>query len=406
MGSTSAEPAPAVVAIAPGNHHTCALTADGAVKCWGRNEFGQLGNGSTTDSVTPVDVVGLSAGVTAISSNGDHTCALTDAGGVKCWGYNGWGQLGNGQSGNYLTTPVDVTGLTSGVQAISAGGDHTCALLTDGSARCWGLNNYGQAGNNTSGNAWLGPVHVCASGTGFGCTGGSVLTGIARISAGGLHTCAVTTGGALCWGTTTGNQACTRRRPARQPPPSAIRAFHRLPGVAYGRSGLFLVTDVPHGAETWPCRRRPHVLDNAFGQVGNGTNSTTSPNYPEPTPQNVTGLFSGVETVTAGNATCALTIAGGVKCWGLNDVGQLGDGFSATNSSTPVDVYTLGAGVASIGGGSRHNCAVTDAGGAKCWGANDSGQLGKPDHRSVRSQPYPVGRPLRRVQRPGIRVRR
>jgi len=195
--STSAAPAPPIVAISPGNHHTCALTSEGGVKCWGRNQVGQLGNGSTVNSGTPVNVTGLSTGVNAISSNGDHNCALTDTGGVKCWGYNQYGQLGNGESANYRTTPVDVSGLTSGVAAISAGSDHTCAVLTDGTGRCWGLNNYGQAGNNTSGNSWLGAVHVCASGTGFGCAGGSVLSGIARIAAGGLHTCAATTGGAL-----------------------------------------------------------------------------------------------------------------------------------------------------------------------------------------------------------------
>ena len=286
------------------------------------------------------------------------------------------------RAANYLTTPVDVTGLTSGVQAISAGGDHTCALLTDGSARCWGLNNYGQAGNNTSGNAWLGPVHVCASGSGFGCTGGTPLTDIARISAGGLHTCAVTTGGALkCWGSNYNGQLGLHEAPTSPPTTAECTTglsigCRALPTDVPGLS--LLVTDVSTGGAETCAVVAGGVMCwgyNAFGQVGNGTNSTTSPNYPEPTPQNVTGLFSGVETVTAGNATCALTITGGVKCWGLNDVGQLGDG-TTTQRTTPVDVVSLGAGVAAIGGGSRHNCAVTDAGGAKCWGANDYGQLG------------------------------
>jgi len=298
--STSAAPAPPIVAIAPGNHHTCALTSEGGVKCWGRNQVGQLGNGSTVNSGTPVNVTGLGAGVTAISSNGDHTCALTDTGGVKCWGYNQYGQLGNGESANYRTTPVDVSGLASGVVAVSAGSDHTCAVLSDGSGRCWGLNNYGQAGNNTSGNAWLGPVHVCASGSGFGCTDGSVLSGIARIAAGGLHTCAVVTGGALkCWGSNFNGQLGIGEAPTSAPTTAECTT-----GLSTGCRALptdvpglgLLVTDVSAGgAET--CAVVSGGLEcwgyNAFGQVGNGTTSTTSPNYPEPTPRNVTGSVTG-----------------------------------------------------------------------------------------------------------------
>src|SRR3972149_1363213 len=168
--------------------------------------------------------------------------------------------------------------------------------------------------------------------------------------------------------------AVSRRSPpaAATPAPSCRALPTDVPGLS------LLVTDVSTGGAETCAVVAGGVMCwgyNAFGQVGNGTNSTTSPNYPEPTPQNVTGLFSGVETVTAGNATCALTITGGGKCWGLHDVGQLGDG-TTTQRTSPVDVVGLGAGVAAIGGGSRHNCAVTDARGAKCWGANDYGQLG------------------------------
>ena len=102
----------AATAIAAGSFHTCALTDAGGVKCWGDNEFGQLGDGTKIDRTTPVEVVGLSRGVRAIATGEAHTCALTDTGGVKCWGWNWDGQLGDGTSGegNDRSTPVEVVG--------------------------------------------------------------------------------------------------------------------------------------------------------------------------------------------------------------------------------------------------------------------------------------------------------
>jgi alpha-tubulin suppressor-like RCC1 family protein len=139
-----------VVALSAGDHHACALTRAGAVKCWGFNRFGQLGDGTTWDDdrLAPVGVIGLGSGVSAVAAGHAHTCALTSAGAVKCWGSNRYGQLGDATQAD-RRTPVDVWGLASGVAAITAGFAHTCALMTSGAVKCWGANWSGQLGNGS-----------------------------------------------------------------------------------------------------------------------------------------------------------------------------------------------------------------------------------------------------------------
>jgi alpha-tubulin suppressor-like RCC1 family protein len=139
-----------VAAIAAGKYHTCALTSDGRVKCWGCNSYGQLGDDTTTWRMTPVDVSGVASGVAAIAAGAEHTCALTSGGGVKCWGRNAYGQLGDDTTTD-RHTPVDVSGLASGVTVIAAGESHACALTNGGGVKCWGSNAYGQIGDGTFG---------------------------------------------------------------------------------------------------------------------------------------------------------------------------------------------------------------------------------------------------------------
>ena len=151
-----------IASIATGTDHTCAVTTSGGAKCWGLNNYGQLGDGTTTNRLTPVNVSGLTSGVAAISVGTNHTCAMTTSGGAKCWGTNYYGELGDGTT-TFRTTPVDVSGLTSGVAAFTgqsgAFGSHTCAMTTSGGVKCWGTNYYGELGDGTSTNR-LTPVDV------------------------------------------------------------------------------------------------------------------------------------------------------------------------------------------------------------------------------------------------------
>ena len=167
--------------------HTCALTSGGAAKCWGFNGTGQLGTGTTSGSKTPVQVTGLTTGVTAITAGVMHTCAIAAGGAAKCWGFNSGGQLGNGTT-TTSPTPLQVTGLATGVTAINADTWNTCAVAS-GAAKCWGYNAGGQLGNGTTADSAT-PVQVSG-----------LTTGVAAISAGLFHACALTVAGvAKCWG--------------------------------------------------------------------------------------------------------------------------------------------------------------------------------------------------------------
>ena len=184
-----------VTNITASQYHTCAVTSDGTAACWGANNYGQLGDGSTTQSNTPVAVTSgalTNKTVTNITASNQHTCAVTSDGTAACWGANWWGQFGDGSTTS-SNTPVAVTmsGALAGktVTNITASNQHTCAVLSDGTAACWGGNNEGQLGNGTTTNASV-PVEVA--------------TGAAAIAAGAYHTLVLKSDGTL-WGT--GNNA-------------------------------------------------------------------------------------------------------------------------------------------------------------------------------------------------------
>ena len=360
-----------VMAVAAGYRHTCLLTGAGGVRCWGANESGQLGNGTQTDSGKPVDVAGLTSGVIAIAAGGQHTCAVTRGGGVKCWGHNDGGQLGDGNTnnGSDSSTPVDVRGLASGVTAIAAGDGSMCALTSAGGVKCWGWNVYGQLGNGQSDPSPTSTTPVDVSG---------LASGVSAISANLVQACALTTAGHVkCWGATTDNNTANSNVPVDVSGlgggVTAITAGG-LHACAITRGG---------GVKCWGWNRE--------GELGNGSRTDSK------SPVEVSGLTRGVTALAQGSthgsfnvlmdtSTCALTSAGGVKCWGPNGDGQLGNG-TTRDSSRPVEVSGLTSGITAIAVGGSHTCALTKQRGLKCWGNNSNGQLG---NGSLTNSPTPV----------------
>ncbi len=325
-------PLTGVTKIDAGGSHTCAILNTGGIQCWGANEDSQLGNGTTTDSTTPVAVTGLSSDATAIAVGGFYTCAILSTNEVQCWG-------------NGFLIPVIATGFSSNVAAIAAGISHTCAILTTGEAQCWGVNGFGQLGNGTTTDSNM-PVAV----TGLG--------GVTAMTAGATHTCAVSDSGVQCWGYNGSGQLGSGTM-INSNIPVAVTGLDGVTTMAVGSNHTCAVPDTGE-VQCWG--------NNVLGQLGNdtGTNSTT--------PVVVIGLNS-VNTIVAGaDHTCAL-LADEVQCWGLNHYGQLGNG-TTEDSHTPTAVIGLSSGVAAIAAGESHTCVLLSTGRVQCWGYNGYGQLG------------------------------
>lgn len=337
-----------ITAIAVGGFHTCALLEEGNVKCWGLNTSGQLGDGSTTDRSIPGEVTGLGDNIVSLAAGYYHTCALTSASGVKCWGNNASGQLGDGTQ-TFRSLPVDVSGLSSGVISITAGMYHTCALTAGGGAKCWGANGWGALGDGTN-TMRLVPTDVSG-----------LTSGVASLAAGYNHTCAVVGGGAKCWGRNWYGQVGDGTTADCNTPVDVIDLATGVSSLAGGESHT-CATLSGGGVKCWGA--------NAFGQLGDG-------NYADShTPVDVNSLTGIVVSLAAGrDHTCAAFPSGEARCWGANGYGQIGDGTTEVRSS-PAGVYDLASGVAALEAGEYHTCADMESEGAKCWGSNIAGQLG------------------------------
>jgi alpha-tubulin suppressor-like RCC1 family protein len=333
--------------ISAGAYHTCAVLGNGAVKCWGRNDVGQLGNRSNVSRSYPVQVAGLTAGVIGISAGRTHTCAVTISGAAKCWGDNQSGQLGNGSNID-SNRPVAVRGLNNGVASISAGSDHTCAVLIAGGVKCWGAGGYGRLGDGSNASSNV-PLNVVDLGT-----------QVKSIAAGGFHTCALLVDGVVkCWGWSVNGQLGNGSTFDVDGPVTVIDLDE---AVAISTGSLHTCALTTAGElKCWG--------SNGQKQLGRSRIQQSA------SPLVVSGLGDDITTISSsGSSSCAMSSAGIAKCWGWNQFGGLGDGTTISRHQ-PVQVIGL-TNLKAITVGSSHTCAVTALRRMRCWGYNQDGEVG------------------------------
>lgn len=326
--------------VVAGRLHSCALTSNGSVRCWGYQEVGQLGNGvsGVTERSPAVEVQGL-GNVTALAAYSDHTCAVSD-GGAYCWGSNDFGELGNGTRED-SGVPVAVEGLGDGVVAVATGGTHSCALTDAGSVKCWGEAARLGDGTNEASNV---PVDV------------EGLDDVVAIAAGEYHACALTgAGNVKCWGASyTGELGVPDLGFSLEPVD-----VEGLPGDITDLSAGFGFTCAITGSGATYCWGA-----NDDGQCGDGTGGGIQQQSP---PVEVSGLASSTGAIAAGVGFACAVVDGGARCWGTLKLGQ--------EELEPVAVGGLDD-ITAVAAGHGHACALTGAGAVKCWGDDEGGQLG------------------------------
>ncbi|WP_019851439.1 hypothetical protein [Desulfitobacterium sp. PCE1] len=344
-----------VISTAGGGGHTIVLKSDGTVWAWGKNFFGQLGNGDTLDSIKPVKVYGLSD-IKEIAAGSNYSIALDKDGSVWAWGCNSSGELGDGTR-FHKYTPVKVL---TGVQHITSYcGLHTMVLKKDGTVWAWGANHLGQLGDGTIIDR-LTPVQV---------TG---LSNVKEIAAGGLHSMALKYDGTVwAWGYNDYGQLGDGAKIDYYIPiltPIQVPGLSNVTKIASGPNhSIALQNDGT--VWTWG--------SNGQYQLGYDTGST----YRCSTPQRVPEL-SDIKEIEAGELhTIALKNDGTVYTWGMNYDGQLGDG-TTIKRKTPQKVNDLPE-IKTIAGGYSHTIALQNNGTIWAWGYNEYGQTGNQKKSNV-----------------------
>ena len=317
-------------------------------EAWGYNAYGQVGNGTISNSTTPVTATGLASGVTAVAGGGNYSLAVRN-GGVYAWGLNNSGQLGTGTT-NPSTTPVALTGnLSSGVTAIAGGALHSLAVR-NGGVYAWGLNSDGQLGTGTTTNSTT-PVALA----------GTLSSGVTAIAGGAYHSLAVRNGGVYAWGFNYYGQLGTGTT-TNSTTPVAL-AGNLSSGVTAIAGGAYHSLAVRNGGVyAWGL--------NNNGQLGTGTTTNST------TPVALAGtLSSGVTAIAGGDQHSLAVRNGGVYAWGYNGNGQLGTG-TTTSSTTPVAVSGITGTITAVAASANNSYALAADGSLWDWGINDKGQPG------------------------------
>ena len=365
-GQGSSDLLSGIVQVSLGSQHTCALKSDNTVSCWGSGTYGRLGDGTSDDRNYPVGVIAgqgssdFLRGIVQVSSGGQNTCALKSDNTVSCWGAGGNGRLGDGTnvSKSYPVRVISGQGssdLLSSIIQVSLGGQHTCALKSDGMVSCWGSGAYGQLGDGTAANRNY-PVGVIA-----GQGSSDLLSGIVLISSGGQHTCALKSDSTVsCWGSGTYGRLGDGISDDRNYPVGVI--------AGQGSSDLLSGIVQVSSGQSHTCALKSDGTVSCWGagysgQLGNG--ATTNKNYPVGviSGQGSSALLSNVVQISSGvqqDHTCAQILTGEVKCWGQGTHGRLGNGGSA-NKNYPVTVVVDDSTVGSFNVGTyrrSYSCGV------------------------------------------------
>ncbi len=331
--------------IVAGALHTCVITSEDRVKCWGA--AGAIGDEALDERNSPADVAGLTSTPVALTAGLVHTCARLDTGTVECWGLN---TIGDGT--NKLATKATPVSQLERVTSVASGGVHACAVA-DGGVKCWGTDVHGQQGTNGGGTR-LSPGDVPG-----------LLYDVVAVTSGDFHSCAVLKdGGVRCWGYNTAGECGDGTFQALKPAPVVATALDA--GFVELQSGY-----------AFNCAR---MVSGSVACWGNDTSGECGAGLAPGRALkavNVIGITPGLTQLALGSMAMHACVVqdGGVWCWGLDDHGQLGDGNLGFQNK-PVPVAGLTEAVKSVAIGSKHTCGITVSGAVYCWGSNSDGQLG------------------------------
>ncbi|MBF0349387.1 MAG: hypothetical protein HQM11_00055 [SAR324 cluster bacterium] len=346
---------PPNLVLSGGGRHSCRIDASNAIQCWGRGDQGELGNGFTTNSMIPVSVYQITT-ARHITTGVGFSCAVLTDGTVSCWGNNTEGTLGNGETDNQ-SYPVAARGVTNAIQ-VSTGSLYVCAVLETGKGMCWGNLSYGSiitADDFTPGTGNPTPKEI------------NGLSNVVQIAPGGVHACALISNGTVqCWGYGGLGQLGQGSTSSSETP---VRVLEISDVKQITSGGVHSCALLKSGlVKCWG--------GGTYGQLGHGQTPEKQAN-----PVDVSGITNATQITAGFYFTCALLQTGTVQCWGNGKSGQLGNETNTAIQSTPVDVSTLGD-VLQISAGNSHVCAVLNDLSMKCWGLGQNGQLGNGQNSS------------------------